>query len=462
MTLTLRPYQAEIARAVMESACGQKGLTFSVEIARQGGKNELSAHLEVLLLTMFIGHGGNLIKASPTFKPQTVISMSRLKERLDDYGFGGIWHSEMGYIVRLGEARAVFLSAEESANVVGNTAHLLLEMDESQDISPDKYTKDFKPMGASTNVTIVHYGTTWDDRTLLEQVKQSNLELERSDGVKRHFRYDWQEVARFNPAYGAYVESERRRLGEDHPLFRTQYRLLPIHGGGRFLSAAQRAQLLGSHPRLSQPEAGTTYIAGVDLAGQAETPDDPCAAPTLDHEESGRDSTVITIAELSASSEGLLETPVIRVVEQFAFTGAPHAELYQAMVDIFRVWNPATIVVDATGIGEPIAAFLRKALGRRVEPFKFTQASKSALGFKLLAAIYRGRLKMYAPDGSSEYRQTMWELERARSQYRANRTINFYVDPAEGHDDFLMSLALVVEAARRRQPRTATGRTFKD
>ena len=35
-------------------------------------------------------------------------------------------------------------------------------------------------MGATTNVTTVHYGTTWDDLTLLEEVKQTNLELERT------------------------------------------------------------------------------------------------------------------------------------------------------------------------------------------------------------------------------------------------------------------------------------------
>ena len=44
----LRPYQREIGAAIMDSVLGKKGLTFSVEIARQGGKNELSAHLEVL------------------------------------------------------------------------------------------------------------------------------------------------------------------------------------------------------------------------------------------------------------------------------------------------------------------------------------------------------------------------------------------------------------------------------
>jgi len=36
--------------------------------------------------------------------------------------------------------------------------------------------------------------------------------------------------------------------------------------------------------------------------------------------------------------------------------------------------------------------------------------------------------------------------------------MNFYVDPGQGHDDFLMSLALVVEAANRYEVRGAWGR----
>jgi len=76
--MILRPYQQEVARAIFDCILNSKGLTFSVEIARQGGKNELSAHIEVLLLTMFIAKGGTSIKCSPTFKPQTPISMNRL------------------------------------------------------------------------------------------------------------------------------------------------------------------------------------------------------------------------------------------------------------------------------------------------------------------------------------------------------------------------------------------------
>ena len=112
--MKLRPYQNEVARAVLDSIQQGKGLTFSVEIARQGDKNELSDHLEVLLLTLYMATGGNLVKCSPTFKPQTIISMQRLKERLDEFAYDGIYHTEMGYIISLGSAREIFLSAEES------------------------------------------------------------------------------------------------------------------------------------------------------------------------------------------------------------------------------------------------------------------------------------------------------------------------------------------------------------
>ena len=487
----LRPYQEEIFQTILTSVWQKQGLTFSVEIARQGGKNEISSQLELLLLTLSIEESRNLIKCSPTFKPQTIISMIRLKEQLNAIGYTGIWTSEMGYIIRLGEARAIFLSAEESSNVVGNTAHLLLEVDEAQDVAIDKYTKEFKPMGSTTNVTNVLYGTTWDDSTLLEKMKQNNLELERKDGIKRHFRYDWEEVAKYNPDYLAYVESERARLGENHPLFLTQYRLLPVRGGGGFLTGGQKAQLQGEHSRLSHPPERIVigspdnpsspypktescklktdnlkiYVAGIDLAGESETGEDDF----LKSIKPKQDSTVMTIGEVANSeiaSEGekiLAKTKLktIKIVEHYHWTGQKHPELYTTFIDLIKnVWHCRSVVVDATGIGQPVASFLKEALGSRIIPFVFTATSKTEIGFNLLAAINSGGLKMYTADNSAEYKEFWFQMERAKSHYRASQTMNFYVDPAEGHDDYLMSLALLVAAGRQYQPREARGSPF--
>jgi hypothetical protein len=452
--MELRPYQQEVAKAIFDSILHGKGLTFSVEISRQGGKNELSAHIEVLLLTMFIAKGGTSIKCSPTFKPQTLISMNRLKDRLGEFGYDGIWQAEYGYIMRLGAARQVFLSADESSNVVGHTADLLLEVDESQDINQDKYSKEFRPMASSTNATTVHYGTTWDDGTLLEQTKRLNLDLEAEDGVKRHFRFPWDVVAACNPGYAAFVESERARLGEDHPLFRTQYRLLPLPASGRLFSRAQLARLTGAHARQRSRAEGTIYVAGIDYAGQDEQLDGLVLTRPQ------RDATVITIGAVSFNGG---REPSIKIVEHYAWIGTPHHVLHPQIVDLVRnKWNCSRVLCDATGIGEPLAAFLQKSCGSRITPFKFTQQSKSQLGFDLIAFVNSGRVQCYAGDGSSEFAEFMLEMEKARSLYRPNQTINFYVDPLEGHDDYLISLALCVKAAENSRPRVAMGGTRAD
>ncbi|HWQ27972.1 MAG TPA: hypothetical protein VNN12_03010 [Dehalococcoidia bacterium] len=445
----LRPYQTEALRAIAESVRGRKGLSFSVEIARQGGKNELSAQLELLLLATRAGRAVDSVKAAPTFSPQARLSMRRLWQRIEQAGLAALASREAGHIVRLGRARQIFLSAEPGANVVGHTAHLLLEVDEAQDVDPDKFDRDFRPMAAASNATVVFYGTAWTETSLLERAKHAHLEAERRDGVRRHFEYDWTAVARHVPAYAAYVDAERRRLGEDHPLFQTQYCLRTLAGGGRLLSPSQRAQLQGSHARLRAPVPGETYVAGLDLAGEA-----------ADGAPKRHDATVLTIGRVRDAGDPLFPGVRVEVVEHLAWTGERHDILAPRLADLLReVWRVRRVAVDATGLGETIARSLAVALGSsRVAAVKFSAERKSALGYGLLAAVNTGRLKLYAPDGSPECREFWRQAELARAAYRPNGTLAFFVDASDGHDDYLMSLALLVEAASDAAPRRALGR----
>src|SRR5438034_983240 len=180
--------------------------------------------------------------------------------------------------------------AAPSANVVGHTAGILLEVDEAQDVDREKFDREFRPMAAPAGATTVYYGTPWDDSTLLERAVQTNRELERRDGIRRHFAADWTAVAEFNPEYARYVEGERARLGEDHPLFRTQYALKTLSGGGRLFSGSQRAQIQGTHYRQHSRRAGEVYVAGLDLAGQ-DWDGENARVETRKH-----DATVLTIA----------------------------------------------------------------------------------------------------------------------------------------------------------------------
>jgi hypothetical protein len=155
----LRRYQLAAAQAILDSVLGGRGDLFVVCMARQAGKNELSAHLEAYLLNRRAARGGQVVKASPTFKPQTVNSIMRLEEMLDNPLNRSCYRARYGYQVELGRARALFFSAGSRAHVVGATADLLLEADEAQEITPWKWQRDFVPMGAATNVTTVFYGT---------------------------------------------------------------------------------------------------------------------------------------------------------------------------------------------------------------------------------------------------------------------------------------------------------------
>ena len=327
-------------------------------------------------------------------------------------------------------------------------------------------------MAATANATTVYYGTAWDDTTLLERAKQANLEAERHDGVRRHFAYDWQTIARYIPSYGAYVENERRRLGDTHPVYLTQYCLKPVSGGGRLLSNAQRALLAGRHARLSEPAAGEVYVAGLDLAGGESTDDEDmgavaragaagCAPTGSASASSRRDSTVLTIGRMAyPDAAAVIRAPRVEIVEHYAWTGAPHETLLPGIIDLLRdVWRVRRVAVDASGLGETAARLIAVALGAsRVDQVKFTSGSKSELGFELLASINGGRLKLYRGDGSPEHREFQRQAEITRVAYRANHTMNFFVDPSEGHDDYIISAALAVRASQGAERRIASGR----
>lgn len=470
---SLRPYQSEPLRAIIRSVQQGLGLTFTVLMSRQAGKNELSAYLETLLLARSAVAGGTIVKCAPTFRPQVLNSLDRLARRLDQAGFGGYWRREHGYGIRLGNARALFFSAAPGAQVVGQTADCLLEVDEAQDVDPEKYAKDFRPMGATANVTTVLYGTPWDDSTLLAQTIAENLALEARDGIRRHFAYDWQTVAAHVPAYAAFVAAERERLGDAHPVFQTQYALRSLAGQTGLFSAAQQALLTGDHDRRHEPLPDRVYVAGLDLAGGTPLPAGPegidgaTGATAGPVDEGGRkaralparDSSVLTIAELDFSvCDEVLREPAIRIVEHLAMSGVGHREQYARLLALAGRWGLRRLVVDATGLGQPVAAFLAGRLGGRVEPFVFTAASKSRLAFDLIAAINAGRVRLYRDDGSAEWREFRQQIALARGETRPNQSLNFFVEARAGHDDYLMSLALTVRAAGSYRPRVARGR----
>jgi hypothetical protein len=450
----LRPYQIEVARAIVAAVRARDGRTISVQIARQGGKNELAARVEAGLLLM--PGSGDMIKVAPSLRPQGHISLNRLWSRLVEARLAPPALRDRNSIA-FGGNRLLLLSAAPGASVVGHTAGALMEVDEAQDVDSERFSRDFRPMGASRATATAFYGTPWTETSLLEEMKQRHIELERRDGIRRHFAFDWQVVAAANPAYGHFALQERDRLGEQHPAWRTQYCLETVPGAGRLFSPQQRALLHGLHPRIrsrSREFEGAVLVAGLDVAGEAFVP--------------GRDQdeTVFTLLRVEYGVEtesGEFAAPALEILDHLVWRGASHdlilSELSQLLA---RTWRPAALAIDVTGIGEGLAAGLqgRSLAGAhrtRILRYRLSEQTKSRLGFGLLAAA-GGRLRCYASDGSREYRDFWRQVERARAVYKPNHLMGFSVDPADGHDDYLTSLALAVEAVEGAQPRIARGR----
>ena len=404
--LRLRSYQAAAARAIVDSVIGQKGLTFVVIFPRQSGKNETQAMIESYLLLFSARANGEMVKVSPTWKPQSQNAMHRLERRLrNSLLVWWNWRKEQGYMYVMGSARMTFLSASPTANIVGATATLLLECDEAQDVLPEKWDKEISPMAASSNATRVFWGTAWTSSTLLAREMRQALAAQDADGIQRLFRVTADEVGQEVPAYLRFVRGEIARQGRNHPHVKTQYFCEEIETAGGMFPPERLALMHGDHDPYSTPHLGAGYAFLLDLAGEDETMEgvDWQISGGLGAGEHGmrRDATALTVVEVDPASAAdvLLRLPTYRVVQRRAWTGIRQPRLYGLLRALGELWRPRCWVVDATGVGAGMASFLERAFPGKIIAFAFSAASKSKLGWDFLAVVETGRFKDYrAPE----------------------------------------------------------------
>jgi hypothetical protein len=451
----LRGYQLAVAQAVCASVLQDQGLAFVVMFPRQSGKNELQAQIEAYLLFLLSRVGGEMVKISPTWKPQSLNAMRRLERVLRRNGaVEGLWQKESGYVYRLGQARIYFLSGGPEANIVGATASALLEVDEAQDVQIGKFDRDIAPMAASTNATRVFWGTAWTANTLLARELRGARAEQARDGVRRVFQLTADDVAAEVPAYGRFVAQQVARLGREHPSIKTQYFSEEIEGEGGMFPVERQALMRGMHaPQLAPRGAEETYALLVDVGGE----DEGAASGNLSNP--GRDSTALTVVrvDLETLADPLLRAPTYRVVDRRLWTGTRHAALYGELRALADHWRARRVVVDATGVGAGLASFLERALPGRVTAFVFSAASKSKLGWDFLAVCDSGRFRepqTGADAGQARFaalQELFWtQVRHCRSEPRVGPGRGLAWGVPDGtrlggevlHDDLLLSAAL--------------------
>ena len=311
----LRGYQKGVMDAVCHSVLNELGLSHVVLFPRQSGKNELQAHLEVYLMTLLSQHPVEMVKVTPTIEPQAQTGMRRF-ERIAKHNplIQGAWKKEGKRGFRIGQARMTFLSAAPGSNIVGATASGLLEVDEAQHVSIQKFDRDVSPMSASTCATHVFWGTAWTSTTLLGRELRAAQEAEKKDGVRRVFKLTAEDIYTEVPAYRKFVEEKVARQGRNHPMVRTQYFSEEIDGQGGMFPAERMARLspkgrvatnftqrAGGSSTLSvlKPSGITALL--LDVAGEDE--EVRGMDGTMSMSNPARDATALTLVEIVMENE---------------------------------------------------------------------------------------------------------------------------------------------------------------
>jgi hypothetical protein len=137
-------------------------------------------------------------------------------------------------------------------------------------------------------------------------------------------------------------------------------------------------------------------------------------------------------------------------MDHYWWTGRNHTETYGTLLHLLRdVWKVSRAVCDNNGVGAGTTSFLKAKLGEIIVPFNFNGKTKSDLGYSLIAAVNTGRYKMYSEQALSPEQTEFWlEAQNAQYEVQGFQRMDWFVPDDLGHDDFLISGALCVEASK--------------
>lgn len=362
--------------------------------SRQAGKSTTAAALA--LHTALVRQEATVLLIAPSQRQSQELA-NRVRRFAQVLGLELQAESALRLELR-GGSRVIALPAKEGT-IRGYSAHLVV-LDEAAWIPDDLYAA-VRPMLAATRGRLVAISTPFGTRGWFWR------EWVEGEGWERVMvtAYD---VPHLDPAF---LEEERRALGEWR--FRQEYLCEFLSSGGAIPEEdVERATRL---PGPEEPREGRRYVAGLDLARV-------------------HDWTALAIVDAT-------EPEAMRLVRLERWR-AEWEETVERVLSLVRPYAPR-LLVDATGVGDPVYDRLRRAYPN-VYPYRFSHATKPPLVTELRLALAEGRLLLY-PDPAllGELRA----LEARQTTYGVS-----YEAPSGAHDDTVMALALAVWAARHAAP----------
>lgn len=441
-----RFYQVKIAQAIFRSVLLRLGLTITILISRQGGKNETLISWVILPLAMLMP-GVRIGFYAPTFNQATYVTMRRLKARLKNKKFDGrivtandklvqfaLPPKPRGPFAHRGEGSLIgVFSHEPDAKKEGFTWDVIV-IDEAQDLDRETFEVEIEPMGASTDATYVFIGTPWS----VESIFYDKVQAAKKKGL--HLEFNWEAVASTSAAYAKFIAKKVEELGKESIAFLTQYALQWVSAVGKFFDT-DLFESYGDKDKawVPNPEPRTEYVAGIDVAG-----DDP-------NNTGKTDFTVIVFLEVDRSVVRQVgDRPKTCLVHYVAWRGKDWELQFADVVRLLNIWQPTLTVVDATGMGDPFSARIENA-GFPIERYKYTEESKSLLGHLASMETSAGRATYATEPNSEDDAQKLAEFKRQAlalvRENRKNKRIAFYVPEDKGHDDVMTAWFNAIRAA---------------
>lgn len=468
------PYQAQFGKRIIRSLLENDGEEISALFSRQSGKSEtvsiVSGGCAVLLpvlanMAMFVTDkrlmsykGGMLIGIFAPAMNQAQVCFNRVKQYMatdsavevfNDPDINAVFDTNNGVNVSIRLANLnvssiiTCMTASENSNIEGRSYHLII-VDEAQDVSNYKYSKSISPMGAFYNATKIIIGTPTIQKGFFYAAIQRNIaDYESGERKRNHFQYNYETVCKYNPNYLKYITGEKRRLGEDSDEFQMSYNLKWLLERGMFIDDKRLEALGETSMGRSIFDTQKVHVVGIDCGKQ-------------------HDSTVVTVGEVDWDNPVIVQKSEdanvpdyviysVYIKDWLELGGDNWEEQYHQIISYLASFNIQRIVIDATGVGSPIADRLAASVSCEVIPYVFSTTSKSEL-YKNFDSLIKQKMFHYPANAeaqeSREYQRFQKQMLDLIKEFKGQHMVCYHSDERDAHDDYPDSSALMCWAAR--------------
>ena len=329
-------------------------------------------------------------------------------------------------------------SAAIQSKIEGASWHLIIG-EEAQDINAFVWRKSIVPMGASTAASFVHIGTCNMVRSAFYDKCQANARLDakqKDQALRLHFQYDYEVASKYNVWYRLHIQKKMAELGFDSDEFRLSYRLHWILERGMFVEPSM-FDLMGKNYSPVTYDSTNPVVASIDV-GKSES------------------STVVTVISPDYTKGRLITEGDYRcfkrILNWLQITGDDYVSQIGQIHDFLDNYrNLKKLIVDATGVGAPVADMLADYYKEQIETGQLSfirfiaNTEKNHEGYlHLLQDLQGERLEYPASERARKGQKQRNFVQQMTNLQKVYRGAFLTVEPGEetAYKDFCSSLML--------------------